>query len=253
MFYTCSSCDSVWTTSLTHKHTHTDTKIIDFTKPTFFHKATYSWHLCRSGKVSNCYCSLYTSDCLTTAVNTKVFCVGECVWKCVCITYSTVPSVVCESSWPFGMQRISHYLGPLQGGEETKWWKVNGKQKIKTISEICLQGRAGSTSSLKSGFSSFMSRKETELRGANVDSVISLESFVSKKKKKEDVAICWAAGGQKTLPTFKRLMPTGLLFKEESHRPSLRNADMTLDTDKGEERRLQMQIQDKRKKKYRFM
>lgn len=53
----------------------------------------------------------------TVAVGIKVS-VG--VGVCVHLTYSTVLSVVCESSWLFGMLRISHCSSPLQAGKETE-------------------------------------------------------------------------------------------------------------------------------------
>lgn len=55
----------------------------------------------------------------TAAVGIKVS-VGVCARACVHLTYSTVLSVVCESSWLFGMLRISHCSSPLQAGKETE-------------------------------------------------------------------------------------------------------------------------------------
>lgn len=51
----------------------------------------------------------------TAAVGIKVS-----VGGCVHLTYSTVLSVVCESSWLFGMLRISHCSSPLRAGKETE-------------------------------------------------------------------------------------------------------------------------------------
>lgn len=162
----------------------------------------------------------------------------------VCLTYNTVLSVVCGSSWLFGMLRISHCSSPLQAGMETTRWKVDRqkrkrRQKIRkqSATKTCLVGNTSRT----------CVNNETPLplsccawrwprgrvvvvelvlaRVGNVDCVIRLVSSVSVGAG----AICWAAGLQQMLPKFHSLLLIQLLIKEQIYWPPHRDADTHMD------------------------
>lgn len=150
------------------------------------------------------------------------------------LTYSTVLSVVCGSSWLFGMLRISHCSSPLQAGTETERWKVDGqkenagrKSENKSATEICLLGNMSRTSVFNESwlFVSYCLWRWPRGGVAHVDCVIRLVSSVSEGAG----AICWAAGLQQTLPKFHSLLLIRLLIREQPYWPPHRDRGMHMD------------------------
>lgn len=104
--------------------THTDSVCVIL-------KSEYPWLLrwsgTPSGKASNHYfIPLLYPDFKASRPRQEVL---RCVWQRVHLTYSTVLSVVCGSSWLFGTLRISRCSGPLRAGIETERWRVDGQKE----------------------------------------------------------------------------------------------------------------------------